>query len=109
MTNCQMTAQVGLLLILLDEQFVGAGVQFPVDVPDGFARVVWTVLGKLHRKAVHRALVDTRNETFHHLFGHELHVVELRYFRQVNRICHRSNFRAQRYTFFRLSWKLNRK
>jgi hypothetical protein len=26
-------------------------------------------------------------------------VVELRYLRQVNRICHRSNFRAQRYKF----------
>ena len=62
-----------------------------------------TVFCKFHRETVHRAFVDTCDESFHHLLGHKFHVVELGYFRQIDCICHRQNFRAQRYNFFRLS------
>ena len=60
----QMAAKVGLLLVLLDEQLVGAGVQFPVNVADGLAGVVGPVLGKFYGETVHRALVNARDEAF---------------------------------------------
>jgi len=96
----QMATQVGLLLVLLDEKLVGAGVEFPVDVADRLAGVVRPVLGEFHGKTVHGALVDTRDKTFHDLFGHELHVVELSDLRQVNRICHIVYFSGRKGTIF---------
>ena len=83
-----MTSQVGLFFVLLDEQLVGPGLEFPVNVADRLSGVVRTVFGEFHGESVHGALVDACDKTFNHLFGHKFHMVELRYFCQVNRICH---------------------
>lgn len=83
-----MTAEVGFLLILLYEQLVGACEEFPVNMPDRFARVVLAVLGEFHGKTVHGALVQACDESLHHLFGNEFDVVVLRYFGKVDCISH---------------------
>ena len=94
-----MAAKVGLLLVLLDEKLVGAGVEFPVNVPDRLPGVVGTVLREFHGEAMHGTFVDARDEPFHDLFGHKFHMVELGDFRQIDCICHIVFFRAQRYIF----------
>ena len=83
-----MATQVGFLFILLDKQFVGAGVQLPVDMEDRLAGILRTVFGEFHGKAMHGTFVDAGDKPFHYLFCHEFYVVELCYLCQVNRICH---------------------
>ena len=53
----QLAAQVGLLLVTFDEEFLGAAIEFPVDMADGFACVVQAMFGELNRKTVERTLV----------------------------------------------------
>lgn len=90
--NDQMAAKVCLFLILFDEKLVCPGIKFPVDMSDGLAGVVGPVFGKLHGKAVHGALVYAGDESFHNLFCHKLHVVELGDFCQIDCICHSRYF-----------------
>ena len=44
MVDDQLAAQVGLLLVALDEEFLRAAIEFPVDMADGLARVIKTML-----------------------------------------------------------------
>ena len=60
-------SQISLLLKTLHEEFVGASVEFPVDVFRRFAVVVEAMLGKLDREAVERTFVQSGDETLHHL------------------------------------------
>ena len=53
----QLAAQVGLLLVTLHEEFLGATIEFPVDMADGLACVVEAMLGKLNRKTMEGTLV----------------------------------------------------
>ena len=66
-----LTAQVGLLLVGLDIEAVGPGVQLPVHVPHALARVVKPVLGKLYTEAVIGTAVQACDEALHRLFGEE--------------------------------------
>ena len=53
----QLAAQVSLLLVAFHEEFLGAAIEFPVDMADGLACVVEAMFGKLHRKTVEGTLV----------------------------------------------------
>ena len=53
----QLAAQVGLFLIALDEELLRAAIEFLVDMADGLARVIKTMLGELNRKTVEGTLV----------------------------------------------------
>jgi hypothetical protein len=53
----QLAAQIGLLLVAFHEELLGAAIEFPVDMADGFACVVKAMLGKLHRKAMEGTLM----------------------------------------------------
>ncbi len=44
----QLATEVGLLLVALHEELLGASVEFPVDMTNRLARVVETMLRKLH-------------------------------------------------------------
>ena len=66
-----LTAQVGLLLVGLDIEAVGPGVQLPVDVPHALAGVVQPVLGKLYTEPVVGTAVQARDKAFHRLLGEE--------------------------------------
>ena len=57
LVNDQLTAQVGLFLVTLDEEFLRAAIEFPVDMTDGLARVIKAMLGELNRKTVEGTLV----------------------------------------------------
>ncbi len=73
----QLAAQVGFLLVTLDEEFLSAAIQFPVDMTNGFARVVEAMFGKLDRETMERTLVQTRDESLHNLTRQELKAAEL--------------------------------
>ena len=85
-----MAAQVGLFFVTFHKELVGFGIQLPVDVLGGLAGVVLPMFGKLYGEAVHRTFVDARDEALHHLFGHELQVVVLCYFRKIQFVFHSS-------------------
>ena len=53
----QLAAQVGLLLVSFHEELLGAAIEFPVDMTDGFTRVIQAMLGELNRKTVKGTLV----------------------------------------------------
>jgi hypothetical protein len=53
----QLAAQVGLLLVTFDEELLRATIEFPIDMADGLARVIKTMLGELNRKTVEGTLV----------------------------------------------------
>ena len=53
----QLAAQVGLLLVTFDEEFLRATIEFPIDMADGLARVIKAMFGELNRKAVEGTLV----------------------------------------------------
>ena len=74
----QLAAQVGLLFVALDEEFLRVAIEFPVDMADGFARVIEAMFGKLNRKTVEGTLMQTRDESFHDLTRQELQTAELR-------------------------------
>ena len=57
LVNDQLAAQVGLLLVAFHEEFLGAAIQFPVDMTDGFASVVEAMFGKLNGKTMEGTLV----------------------------------------------------
>lgn len=67
-----LTAEVGLFLVLLDEEAVGAAIEAPVDVCGGFAGVVVAIVGEFDREAVQGAAMAARNETLDHLPGKEV-------------------------------------
>ena len=79
----QMTAQVGFFFVAFDEQAVGFGKNFPVNVARAFARVVEAMLGKFDRKAVEWRFVQARNEAFNQLLGQKLYVAVLPYLKNV--------------------------
>ena len=53
----QLAAQVSLLLVALDKEFLRAAIEFPVDMTDGLASVVQAMFGELNRKTVEGTLV----------------------------------------------------
>lgn len=67
-----LTAEVGLFLVLLDEEAVGAAIEAPVDVCGGFAGVVVAIIGEFDGKAVQGAAMAACNETLDHLPGEEV-------------------------------------
>lgn len=67
-----LTAEVGLFLVLLDEEAVGAAIEAPVDVGGGFAGVVVAIVGEFDREAVQGAAMAACNETLDHLPGKEV-------------------------------------
>ena len=74
----QLATQVGFLFVAFHEKFFSTAIQFPVDMTDGFSGIVKPMLGKLHRKAMKRAFMQTRNETFDNLSRQKLQTAELR-------------------------------
>ena len=74
----QLATQVGLLLVAFHKQFFGTAIEFPVDMTDGFAGIIEPMLGKLHRKAMERTFVQSRDETFDNLSRQKLQTAELR-------------------------------
>lgn len=67
-----LTAEVGLFLVLLYEEAVGAAIEAPVDVCGGFAGVVVAIVGEFDREAVQGAAMAACNETLDHLPGEEV-------------------------------------
>ena len=57
LVNDQLTAQVSFLLETFHEELLRAAIEFPVDMADGFARVVKAMFGELNRKTVEGTLV----------------------------------------------------
>ena len=76
LVNHQLAAQVGLFLVAFHEKFLRAPVEFPVDMPNRLARVVQTMLRKLHREAMEGALVKPRDEAFHNLARQKIEAAE---------------------------------
>ena len=62
----QIGFEVGLLFVLFDVQAVGFGVCLPIEVAQGVARHVGTVLGKFDREAVVRAAVQAGDKALDH-------------------------------------------
>ena len=67
-----LTAEVGLFLVVLDEEAGGAAIEAPVDVGGGFAGVVVAIVGEFDREAVQGAAMAACNETLDHLPGKEV-------------------------------------
>ena len=67
-----MGVEVGLLLVLLDIEAVGAPEDLPVDVANVIAGDIFPVLGKLNTEAVIRAAMESRDESLDDKPGLEL-------------------------------------
>ena len=78
MVDDELAAQVGLLLVTFHEELFGAAIEFPIDMTDGFARVVEAMFGKLDGKTMEWAFVQARDESFHDLTCQKLEATELR-------------------------------
>ena len=63
----QLAAQIGLFLKLLDEEFVGAGIESPVQVACALACVVLPIVGEFSREPVERTPVTACDKTLDHL------------------------------------------
>jgi len=61
----QITAQVGLLFVLFHVEFVTFGQNLPVQMPRIDAGGIFTVFGKLHRKAAMGGTMLAGKEPFH--------------------------------------------
>src|ERR1043166_3830001 len=72
----QMTAQVGLILELLDVIAVRAGVEAPIKITRVIARGVLTVLGKLDGETVIRTAMESVPEAFDDDPGTEFEVLD---------------------------------
>ena len=57
LVNDQLAAQIGLLLVAFHEELLRAAIEFPVDMADGFTRVVEAMFGELNRKTMEGTLV----------------------------------------------------
>ena len=64
--------EVGLLLVLLDVETIGAAEDLPVNVTDIISGDIFPVLGKLDAEAVIRTSMQTRDETLHDQPGLDL-------------------------------------
>ena len=74
----QIGFEVGFLFVLFDVQAVGFGVCLPIEVAQGVARHVGTVLGKFDREAVVRAAVQAGDKAFDHEARNQVEAREAR-------------------------------
>lgn len=63
----QLASQVGLFLKTFDKKFVGAAIEFPVDIAGGLASGVLAVFGKFDGEAVKRTSMQAREESLDYL------------------------------------------
>lgn len=82
--NHKLAAEVGLLFVAFDEQFLGSSIQFPVDVSDRLTSIIESMFGKLDRKAMKRTLVQAGDEAFDNLFGEKLEIPQINYVIPLN-------------------------
>ena len=72
-----LAAQVGFLFVAFHEEFLGAAIEFPVDMTNRLTRVVESVFGELHGKPVERTLVEACDKPFHNLSRQKLKTPKL--------------------------------
>jgi hypothetical protein len=80
-------AEVGLLLVLLDDPAIGARGDLPVDVAKVVARLIGTKIGELHREPLARRPVQSAEESVDDPASDDLEVTELRERGGVEEIC----------------------
>ena len=64
----ELAAQVGLLFVTFYKELVGTTEKPPVDVACRLTGIIKSVFGEFDGEAVKWALVQTGDESFHHLF-----------------------------------------
>jgi hypothetical protein len=72
--NHKLAPQVGLFLKAFHKQFLGSGIELPVDVSCAFPGIVDAVFREFHRKAMEGAFMEAGDETFDNLPGKQLKV-----------------------------------
>jgi len=88
--NDQLTAEVGLFLVLLYKKLVGPGEEFPIDGPGRLPLVIQPVFGEFYGKTVERTPVKAGNKSFHHFPCNKFQVIELLKFLNIFQIFHPS-------------------
>ena len=71
-------AEVGLLLVLLDDPSIRARGDLPVDVPQVVARLIGTILGELHRESLPGRTVQSGEKAVDDPASDDLDVAERR-------------------------------
>jgi hypothetical protein len=73
----QVGAQVGLDLVLFDDEAIGFGVNPPVDMPQVVTGDVLAAIGELDAEALVGALMQSAQKAFDHVLGAQLEAAQL--------------------------------